>query len=152
MKILFLDIDGVLNNNYTRSEETYKWVLGWDVTSCILLRNFVNKNDIKIVVSSDWRFDMYLTLGCLISIGIKPQLIIGRTSIDHCDKYAGAEGRIIEILESVDKLKPTHWVAIDDLPLGINKDMIDHFVETHDDVGLTTVHIEKMAKILEITK
>jgi hypothetical protein len=150
MKILFLDIDGVLTNEYTRNADTFEWVLCWDVTASILLRDFVNKNNIMIVVSSDWRFDMELTKCCLIAIGIKPQLILTHTDLYTNSNLTGAERRNIEILECVDKLKPTHWVAIDDLPLHINDKMTDHFVETSDDVGLTESHIKEMARILGV--
>ena len=67
MKVIFLDIDGVLNH-----EQHYKWLMETDEPtlmqrtypytefnpkSCQLLNEIIKETDAKIVVSSSWRLD-----------------------------------------------------------------------------------------------
>lgn len=53
MKVIFLDIDGVLNS--TRSDEVFKSPLILDPVCCELLVELVQATKAKIVISSDWR-------------------------------------------------------------------------------------------------
>ena len=72
MKVIFLDIDGVLNH-----EKHYKWLMETDEptslqrvypysefnpTSCKLLNKIIDETDAKIVLSSSWRLDGILKL------------------------------------------------------------------------------------------
>lgn len=67
MKVLFLDIDGVLNH-----EKHYKWLMETDEPtplqrvypysefnpeSCKILNRIIDETDAKIVLSSSWRLD-----------------------------------------------------------------------------------------------
>jgi hypothetical protein len=60
MKVIFLDIDGVLDSyrsclaygNYPHSNTVYEL---FDDVAVSLLRNFCKDNDIKLVLSSCWR-------------------------------------------------------------------------------------------------
>lgn len=57
MKILFLDVDGVLNDGSTwfRGTRTPHGFTGIDDRYVDILAKVVNKYDLKIVLSSDWR-------------------------------------------------------------------------------------------------
>ena len=61
MKIIFLDVDGVLNNQdtfkhrYNHYQSTGEWVLEIDENMVNRLANIVNKTGAKIVLSSSWR-------------------------------------------------------------------------------------------------
>ncbi|MBP5684171.1 MAG: hypothetical protein J6X02_02820 [Bacilli bacterium] len=65
MKVLFLDIDGVLNNQRTfvnRKKEYYKtgqYALEIDVEKVLLLKEIIDTTEAVIVLSSSWR--SYLT-------------------------------------------------------------------------------------------
>jgi hypothetical protein len=56
MKIIFLDVDGVLNNDKTT--ERFKGFLGLDMGHVNLLKEWLEKRpDVSIVLSSTWRTD-----------------------------------------------------------------------------------------------
>lgn len=54
MKIIFLDVDGVLNNNQTNTRNPLGFI-GVDDTLCRRLRKIVVATGAKIVLSSAWR-------------------------------------------------------------------------------------------------
>lgn len=54
MKIIFLDIDGVLNGDNTEVVNGYVFV---DEEKVKLLKHIVDETGAKIVLSSDWRYD-----------------------------------------------------------------------------------------------
>lgn len=56
MSAIFLDIDGVLNNNYTK-ERSPSGFISIDGTSMPLLKELVDKSHAAIILSSSWRFD-----------------------------------------------------------------------------------------------
>ena len=53
MKIIFLDVDGVLNNS--RSKENFENMAGCETAKIKLLRKIVKATDAILVLSSDWR-------------------------------------------------------------------------------------------------
>lgn len=55
MKVLFLDIDGVLNNSSTF--ERYRGVIGVEPDKVDILRRIVRDTGIQLVLSSSWRID-----------------------------------------------------------------------------------------------
>lgn len=58
MKIIFLDIDGVLNNWNSMEEDTWVQALdftNWDINALIVLQSIVDATEAKIVISSSWR-------------------------------------------------------------------------------------------------
>ena len=52
-KLMFVDVDGVLNNRATLSAGTSCWLL--DPNCLLLLKDIVDKTGAKIVISSTWR-------------------------------------------------------------------------------------------------
>lgn len=56
MKVIFLDVDGVLNDAYTKrlTKAGFTFV---DKDKILLLKHIVDKTGAKVVLSSDWRYD-----------------------------------------------------------------------------------------------
>lgn len=65
MKIIFLDIDGVLNSamwseHVAKNREEYYgvYIPEWqDINAINMLERFIKNNDIKLVISSSWRLN-----------------------------------------------------------------------------------------------
>lgn len=67
MKIMFLDIDGVLCT--LRSQYAYGERLlmeAWDITCCQMIRRLCAANGYKIVISSTWRNDSKVRVYCAV--------------------------------------------------------------------------------------
>ena len=58
MKVIFLDIDGVLNSEMYEASRTENSTDGYiDMSRLKLLADIINATDAKIVLSSSWRLD-----------------------------------------------------------------------------------------------
>jgi hypothetical protein len=55
MKVLFLDIDGVVNNRRSAAHYSYRGAIGIDPHLAFLVGKLVMDTDIKVVLSSSWR-------------------------------------------------------------------------------------------------
>jgi hypothetical protein len=153
MKVLFLDIDGVLNDN--------NWIVGRDdqVTSDNTLGfmlksrvDLLNKlceevRDLKIVISSSWRF-RDSTLLLLYKAGFRyPTRIIGQTPRNN--KHLRGE----QIKEYIDTtVNYIEFVIFEDEPYDItgeraSKEIRDffkpHLIHTDFNIGLTIKDINK---------
>lgn len=140
MKIIFLDVDGVLNDNdYSKNKV--------DETKVRLLKEIVDKTGAKIVLSSDWRYwwdnqdeDFILLIRTLRKFGME---FLSKTPIT-LHGYRGAE--IYQWLnewagESIEK-----FVILDD-----NSDMkpyMDRLVQTSHNQGLTRKDVKVSIKLL----
>lgn len=151
MKCIFLDIDGVLNNQNhivklikLLGEKQYAQLIKdlgeipFDYRSCKLLQKLVNKTKAEIILSSTWRISTKLIRGIEKYTGIKIKDITPRL-IDIRGK---------EIQQYLDNHKEiTNYVIIDD-----DSDMLEsqknHFVKTDSKVGLTIKEIIECEKIL----
>jgi len=143
MRVLFLDIDGVLNRRGTR-ERCGPWI-GVDQELADLLLSWLNTTDIKIVLSSTWRLhpEMFehLEVAGIKWIGITPDLAEFGQGLwnaaqrgDEIKRYLGAHGEI------------ERYAIIDDY-----EDMLPeqqpYFVRTNDRHGITPDDIEKLKAI-----
>lgn len=107
MKLLFLDIDGVLNNY--RSD----LVLGYDKTvdnldpiAVMLIQKIVKETDCIICLSSNWRYTHnYMELGKELDLPILFET-------KHNDSED--EDRVKEVSEVLDGLKPDSYAILDD--------------------------------------
>ena len=147
LNIIFLDIDGVLNN---RSTDEYA------PTGCIgimdekveLLQQLIGRTGAKVVLSSDWRLDkdkntkdyVYLT-NKLNNYNIK--------IFDITPDIRWSE-RGNEILEWLNVHKVDGWVVLDDIDFSgfYNPEILPHVIITNPEVGLQQSDINLATKII----
>jgi hypothetical protein len=154
-KIIFLDIDGVLNNS--EDSDMHETLGGCDFYSpnCVQrLNNLTDKTGAKIVVSSTWRLGTTVEdlVGKLKSMGVTGE-IIGKT--DDLRSLHGFRGN--EILKWIkDNIKLLgcvhHWQFKSYVILDDDTDMLlwqkDNFVNTDGQIGLTDKDVEDAIVIL----
>jgi len=138
MKVLFLDIDGVLNNFQSRNfGETF------NVSACKNLNSLLKKvPELKIVVSSAWRMHgLAYMKKVLKGNGIDPDRIVDITGNEQ-----GERGHQIQCW--LDRNPGvTGMVIIDDeSDMGALKDKL---VKTSSYIGLTSTHVTEAIKMLE---
>jgi hypothetical protein len=144
MKILFLDIDGVLNPFLH-----YSTVANFHKMACNHIRTMLIKvPDLRIVVSSNWRLHgLEAIRDILKSNGIDPISVIDITPPDGTldSKHNDArDHHIIRWLAAHPDV--TDYVIIDDdmeMP-----DMKNKYVQTNGYVGFTQTDMDKALKIL----
>ena len=147
MKILFFDIDGVLND--------HKWN---DVAkSCSIKKEcveefnrIIHETDCKLVISSAWR---YMIIGASMTLkGFEYMLrthgctqkmdILDMTPSDEDITHRADQIRAwIDNHSDIDR-----WVAVDDLKL----DLGDNFVQTDEKVGLTAELADEIIRKLNV--
>lgn len=138
-KVLFLDIDGVLNSKKTLG------VMGVHLSSdmVIKLNKIVKATDCDIVISSSWRslFDLPTFQAMFFNQGMTR----AHKLMDKTKSFAGPRGD--EIQEYLDTHDYECYCILDD-----ETDMLEHqkpfFVRTDWDKGLTEDDVTKVIKIL----
>lgn len=151
MKVIFLDIDGVLNSGewdvYVQS-----FIYGARFNSCYLLsqemilrlQNVVFQTNAEIVLTSSWRTDEQAM--CMLT----RQLSLYHLSIRDITLYSTYNTRADDINEWL-RSNPNvnSYAIVDDTDDGFTQDEIlaAHFVQTTYAQGLT---LEKAEKIIEI--
>lgn len=125
MKIIFLDIDGVMVPDYQKvNDQAFPKDNDWDAKpfsqkGMITLNNAILSTDARVVISSDWRkhYSLQVMRDIFVAAGILygEDTIIGYTKIIGYGDYKS--NRAQEILEWVSLHRPDQWVAIDDLDL-----------------------------------
>jgi HAD domain in Swiss Army Knife RNA repair proteins len=145
MKVLFLDIDGVLNREGTkeRVQTIFGPFIGVDVELYNKLREWLDRRpDVKVVLSSSWRaderFDGAFTahlrgLG-LSWVGETPQTFNGR---------GGDIGAYIQSQPQQPDI--THWAILDDVDCTPLNQLL---VRTDHNTGLKDSDLEALDKLL----
>ena len=161
MRVIFLDVDGVLN-----SEEFACWChefpdfvreggSNWaDPIAVRMITSLCEEHDIKLVISSSWRmFDVKSTIDCFKNYrDLTPlcKYIIGVTPRNTNDQVWEDRG------EEIQHYLDTHpeidnYCIVDD-----DNDMLDsqrdNFVRTNSTHGLTIYDCDKIRKILNCEK
>lgn len=164
MKVIFLDIDGVLATNkefgmnrtkfQTKYPEAKELHIPYPFnTECVKIFNeILDATNAIIVLSSDWRFHWDLKdLDKIFKFnGVKksPFAITIKTKRKLSSELE--DDRSYQIKNFVDEVSPNSWVAIDDLKL---TSLGDNFVKTKDSEGLKQTGIkDKIIKILNDVK
>lgn len=173
MTILFLDIDGVLNDHDRMPN-------GFCGTDREMIRRMNRVLDtfpeLKIVVSSAWRYVVHNGISTVLGLehlllthGLKCHgRVLGVTAEDpekfdpvhHAApfdveywKARGLKWRGEQILAYVQAVKPDAWVAVDDLPIVVHP---SRMCQTDGETGLTDADadwiIESLTEQLEIAK
>lgn len=151
MKILFLDVDGVLNNYDTTDRviiDDYKsFYIGIDDSKVKLLNEIIEKTDAYIVLSSTWRlYDEHYYYLCVKFFKINPNLpqrIIGQT------KYLLLGTRYDEIKAWIDKYYISEFVVLDDQFRGVLCQFGDRFVQCNEIDGLMPDDVKKCVELLK---
>lgn len=126
MRVIFLDIDGVLNAHHNTAER-WRGFIGIDQRHVKLFLKLIERTGAKVVLSSTWRRDDDW-LETMDVNGLHKELFIGRT-----DRLGVARG--IEIQKYLNEHPEiTQYAILDD-----DSDMLEgqRFFKTVWDVGLT---------------
>lgn len=169
MNIIFLDIDGVFNSERLAdrlvsqgcTEANHDFI---DLNELTKFIYFINKYNIKIVISSSWRIDGYKeTCDYLKDTLMSPIIpyVIGVTPRSQ----SGFRGTEIDFFIYANKvnheqysflMKDAQYITIDNYCIiDDDDDMTDkqkqyHFVQTNLLEGLTEKHYPKIKKILKL--
>ena len=139
MKIIFLDVDGVLNS----VQDRFSWTIESD-KHLILLACIVRRTNAKIVVSSSWR-------NCSLLDTLKKRLNDFSMSIYDKTKDIGERG--LEIKEWLDNHNDIEsFVILDDEIFNIKEHFPNNFVKTSMKIGLQKEDAEKCIAILSNIK
>ena len=146
MKIIFLDVDGVLNQDGTKTR--FRGCLGVDLDKIEHLNRIILETGAKIVMSSTWRrHPMHIVYLKQEMDKVNPVLsaqIIGDTPDSNFNKYRAEE------IEEWLQLNPgvTQFIVIDDLDCEELDRFGNSFVKTYSSEGLTDEIATKCINIL----
>jgi hypothetical protein len=149
MKVLFLDIDGVLNN-HERHENGYAGIR----SDCVSHLNHILKEvpDLKIVISSAWRYMIPEALSLkgfeylLLVAGVNcEKKVIGYTARDE---NVNSRGKQIRFWVKDHMVKGDKYIILDDLPFDFLKLNLN-FILTDPKVGLTRKKAEAVIERLK---
>jgi hypothetical protein len=167
MKIIFLDIDNVLNSDVYTESEMYKQAtagmsdakimlvahhLHLDPDALKLINDLVNRSGAEVVLSSTWRTKyspaevtkMMQGRGATFTVTAStPDLTRGRMS-----RYVSRGAEISAYLRGYD-VKPEYVILDDRYDMDHHK---EHLVQTEMKYGLTKEHVEKALEILKVEK
>ena len=140
-KIIFLDVDGVLNSE----QDGFSMELETD-THLKLLEELINKTGAKIVLSSSWR----MGFGCSFSLS---NTLISRLkehglSILDITPERKDGNRGLEIKEWLNKNPAKNILVLDDEEFDIENIFPNNFVKTNNEIGLQEEDVKKGIKIL----
>lgn len=138
MKVLFLDVDGVLNMHNSGGPKTL------NKNRLRLLERIVTTTGCNIVVSSSWRREPYYLLRLERYLGYRKISIYSTTrDLSHHGLLRGDE--IKDWLDTHPDVR--QYAIVDD-----NDNMLDsqkpYFVQTHSDIGLTNDITNRIIQIL----
>lgn len=155
--ILFLDIDGVLNDSRSRPKTLRPELI-------MKLKKIINLTQCNIVLSSSWRRVSELKKKFIKQFKKIARLDIDTIYIGDTPSNGSNPTRIHEIMEYFEKnennlIKPNkiNWVVVDDMDLlnenqAFNKELekfiSGHWVQTKIDTGLTNENVEEIISIL----
>lgn len=149
-KIVFLDVDGVLN-----SDDFYaRWMLEegvdcfetdtLDPHALALLKKLVRETDAKVIISSSWRWDNQAMGNLTSQLRTYGIFAIG-TTIDDIRVNLSRAGEIKLWLDSHPEI--VNYVILDDARIDIDE-LARHHIKTNSVYGLQLNHIEQAKNIL----
>lgn len=165
MKILFLDIDGVLNSMDNEYSRLYLWKLGLEKSRdeygdlfderCVRwLKYIIDKTGCKIVISSTWRKSGLLAMQDMWKYRKLPGEVIDITPLTVDSKlftkyYSEIADRGYEIQQWLEENDEYIYCIVDD-----EYDMLEHqnFVQTNKKFGLDYQSAKDIIRILNTTK
>ena len=147
IKLIFLDIDGVLNNESTRARAPNS-AIGINVGMVSIFKRIIEETDAKIVLSSAWR--LYPKIHDYLWENLGQDLkdrCIGMTPCSWSD-YRGRE--IEQWLESNKHIEIDSFIILDDC-----NDMqpyMDRLIQTSWRTGITNNHVDRAIEMLNNVK
>lgn len=154
MKVIFLDIDGVLNSReYDRKRDKSK-LTNVDETRLPLVKQIVDETGAKIVLSSTWRQHWEKNPADCEEDGVYLNEIFARAGLEIYDKtpFLGiCANRRDEVKSWLDTARENieRFVIIDDYAFGWG-DLWDYYVKTNPNfgLGLEEDHVKNAVLIL----
>ena len=162
VKVIFLDIDGVLNSNFRNDNHQTEISDGTliDIEKVRLLSKLVKNTDAKIVLHSGWKFWFDSSLHPLRKEAEHLKKLFGQENLmiaDVTPDYSTEEikkskkfslVKASEILAWLDEHKEVEkWIVIDDLDLH-NPKIEAHQIKTDPHIGLTMEDVHKAESML----
>ena len=164
MKVIFLDIDGVLNTGwwYTQMDRNTpkdKYGYAFDPNAVANLKKIIDETGADIVISSSWKSfglseleEMWMDRGLPGKlIGITPNSVsdemLLNADLDHMELFSIRGIEINEWLIKHEK-RVSQYVIIDDMD-NMLPEQQSHFVQTNSEVGITNEDAEKTIVILK---
>ena len=162
-KVVFLDIDGVLNTKwwYTQMDRNTpkdKYGYAFDPNAVDNLKKIIDETGADIVISSSWKSfgiseleDMWQDRGLPGKlIGITPNTVsdemLLNADLDHMELFSIRGTEIKEWLTKHGK-HVSHYAIIDDMDNMLTEQRL-HFVKTDPEIGITVEDAEKAIMIL----
>lgn len=157
MKIIFLDIDGVLNNEFTKDLSPMRY-RGINSTLVKRLAKIVKETNAKIVLSSDWKDEWEIDKTKCSKDGIYINEKLSKEGLSLIDKTNDksigddiSTGRGFGIRKYL-KNHPevTNWVVLDDnIFKDFTDEILEHFVHTNYLYGITEKDVHLAINILK---
>ena len=164
-KVIFLDIDGVLNTKwwYTQMDRYTpkdKYGYAFDPNAVANLKRIIDETGADIVISSSWKSfgfseleDMWQDRGLPGKlIGITPNSVsdemLLNADLDHMELFSIRGMEIKEWLSKNGK-RVSNYVIIDDMD-NMLPEQKSHFVQTDSEIGIGKDDVKNVIKILEI--
>jgi len=163
MKVIFLDIDGVLNTKYwytqmDRNTPKDKYGYAFDPVAVANLAHIIDETGADIVISSSWKSFGLSELEAMWQnrglpgklIGITPNTVsdelLLNADLDHMELFPI---RGMEVKEWLDKhgKNVSHYVIIDDMD-NFLPDQQPYFVRTDPEAGITEEDADKVIRFL----
>ena len=155
MKIIFLDIDGVLNNCYT--EDAFGSYVFVEDEKLLLLKDLVDSTDAQIVLSSSWRKgwfyrenypeleneDVWLFEALQSKLNEN-----GIELYDYTEEIGVRENEISLWLEKNKNKEIESYVILDDFDEREFRAHINRLIQTDMSEGLTENHVQEAISIL----
>lgn len=146
MKVLFLDIDGVLNCDSTKEKiegvgPLYDGSLGVDKRLVSKFHKWLDNKDVEIVLSSTWRLHEplypYLNANGIYWFSITPR------ERSWSGGFSNERGKEVSSWLKYDGKDVTHYAILDDSPVKHN-----HLVMTPEKYGLQHKHLKLVDRYL----
>ena len=134
MKVLFLDVDGVLNNELLLENH------GWEAigeTKLDLLKDIIDATNAKIVLSSTWRIDGGTKKVLVAKLATRGLELLDQTIVLHRTKLSLPVQRSDEICEWLSRHSEVEKFAVLDDNTDAGYGIESHFFKTQFEEGLT---------------
>ena len=150
MRIIFLDVDGVLNSNDT--EDVFRGFIGLDYSGIKLLREIVDATSAEIVLVSTWKLSWDKDGSLPDSLGAYLDARLAEEDLTIIDKTGGhIYDRGQGIVDWLAEHPTESWIVLDDEIFDDYEEcgIMPHLVKTSFyDGGLKDKHVEMAIEML----